>query len=190
MQRLHSGMPDYQCDYPNGTNHTMVLTRTLFVAFFKYSLVSEWRLDDIGVTIMVEKGKRRYEKDWKEFMSAKKEDGLWKVIVAKDQALSVSYSSTYKEKQESLGHPSVIRDVYKDSPPILVPKDFNCDTCNKQKSQHSAPPTVGIRTEHPFDKIHSDLSGRCNSPTLGKKWILHDLYRRLYAILLDLPTKI
>ena len=101
-------------------------------------------------------------------MNARKEDGLWKVVVAKDQALSVSYDSTYEEKHESLGHPSVIRDVYKNSPPIPVPKDFSCDTCNKQKSQHSAPPTVGIRTEHPFDKIHSDLSGRFNTPTLGK----------------------
>ena len=117
---------------------------------------------------MVEKGKRRYEKDGKEFMSARKEDGLWKVVVPKDQALSVSYGPTYEEKHESLGPPSVIRDVYKDSPPLPIPKDFNCDTCNKQKSQHSAPPTVGIRTEHPFDKIHSDLSGRFNTPTLGK----------------------
>ena len=47
---------------------------------------------------MVEKGKRRYEKDGKEFMNARKEDGLWKVVVAKDQALSVSYGSTYEEK--------------------------------------------------------------------------------------------
>ena len=43
---------------PNGTNHTMVLTRTLYVPSFQYSLVSEGRLDDIGVTIIVEKGKR------------------------------------------------------------------------------------------------------------------------------------
>ena len=93
---------------------------------------------------MVEKGKRRYEKVRKEFMSARKEDGLWKVVVAKDQALSVSYGFTYEEKHESLGHASVIRDVYKDSPPLPIPKDFNCDTCNKQKSQHSASPTVGI----------------------------------------------
>ena len=93
---------------PNGTNHTVVLTRTLYVPSFLYSLVPEGRLDDIGVTIMVEKGKRRYERDGKEFISARKEDGLWKVVVAKDQALSVLYGSTYKEKHESLGHPSVI----------------------------------------------------------------------------------
>ena len=99
---------------------------------------------------------------------ARKEGGLWKVVVAQEQVLSVSYSSTYEEKHESLGHPSIIWDVYKDSPPIPVPKDFNCDICNKQKSQHSAQPTIGIRTEHPFYKIHSDLCGRFNTHRLGK----------------------
>ena len=153
---------------PNGTSHTVVLTRTLYVPSFQFSLVSESRLDDVGVEITVGKGKRKYEKNGKEFMMARKERGLWKVVIAQEQALSVSYGSTYEEKHESLGHPSVIRDVYKDSPPIPVLKDFNCDTCNKQKSQHSSPPTIGIRTEHPFDKVHSDLSGRFNIPTLGK----------------------
>ena len=103
---------------------------------------------------------------------AQKEGGFWKVVVAQEQVLSVSYGSTYKEKYESLGHPSIIRDVYKDSPPIPVPKDFNCDTCNKQKSQYLAPPTLGIRTEHLFDKVHSELSGRFNIPILGK----HEYY--------------
>ena len=93
---------------PNGTNHSLVLTRTLYVPSFQYSMVAEGRLDDIEVTIMVEKGKRRYEKDGKEFMNARKEDGLWKVEVAKDQALSVSYDSTYEEKHESLGHPCIL----------------------------------------------------------------------------------
>ena len=130
----------------------MVLTRTLYVPSFQFSLVSERRLDDVGVEITVGKGKRRYEMDGKEFMMARKEKGLWKVVIAQEQVLSVSYDSTYEEKHESLGHPSTIRDVYKDSPPISVPKDFNCDTCNKQKSQHSAPPTVGIRTNTPLTK--------------------------------------
>ena len=47
---------------------------------------------------MVEKGKRRYEKNGKEFMRAKKEDGLWQVVVAKEQAISLSHGSTYEEK--------------------------------------------------------------------------------------------
>ena len=83
------GDAQLQVRLPNGTNHTVVLTRTLYVPSFLYSWVSEGRLDDIGVTIMVEKGKRRYEKDGKEFMNARKEHGLWKVVVEKDQALSV-----------------------------------------------------------------------------------------------------
>ena len=29
-------------------------------------------------------------------------------------------------------------------------------------------PTVRIQTEYPFDKIHSDLSGCFNTPTLGE----------------------
>ena len=153
---------------PNGTNHTVVLMGTPYVPCFQYSLVSEGRLNDIGGKIMVEKGYRSYEKDGQEFMSARTEDGLWKVVVAKDKALSVSYGSIYKEKHESLGHPTIIRDIYKVSPPLPVPKDFNCDTCNNEKFQPSVPPTVGIRTEHPFDKIHSDLSGGFNTPTLGK----------------------
>ena len=101
-------------------------------------------------------------------MSAKKENGLWKVVVAKDQALSVSSGSTYEEIHESLEPPSMIREVYKNSLPLPIPKDFKWDTCNKQKSQHSGPPTVRTQTEDPFDKIHSDLSGRFNTPTLGK----------------------
>jgi len=70
---------------------------------------------------MFEKGKRSYDTEGKEFMTARMEDGLWKVVVAKDQALSVSYGSTYEERHESLGHPSIIRDVYKDSPLLPVP---------------------------------------------------------------------
>ena len=153
----------------NGTNQILVLTGTLYVPFFQYFLVSERRLDDIGVTITVRKGKRSYEKDGKEFMMArKKENGLWKVV-ATNQELSVSSGSTYQEKHKSLGLPTTIQDVYKDSPPLSFPKEFNCQKCNKQKSQHSPPSTVGIRTEHIFDNGHADLGGWYNSPTLGRK---------------------
>ena len=79
---------------PNGTTHTVVLTRTLYVPSFQFSLVSESRLDDVGVEITVGKGKRKYEKNGKEFMMARKERGLWKVVIAQEQALSVSYGST------------------------------------------------------------------------------------------------
>ena len=67
-------------------------------------------------------------------MNTRKEDGLWKVVVAKDQALCVSYGSRYAEEHQSLGNPSVIRDVYKNKPPIPFPKDFSCDTCNVTES--------------------------------------------------------
>ena len=152
----------------NGTTHTVVLTRILYVPSFQYSLVSERRIDNIEVKIRVEKRKRSYEKDGKEFMTAGKENRLWKVVVAKDQALSISDGSIYEEKHQSLGHTSIIRNVYKDSPLLPVLRDFNCDTCNKQKSQNFVPPTVGICTKYHRDKIRFNLIGLCNTPGLRK----------------------
>ena len=56
---------------PNGTNYTVVLTRTLYVPCFQYFLVSEGRLNDIGGKLGVKKGNRSYKKDRQEFMSAR-----------------------------------------------------------------------------------------------------------------------
>jgi len=155
----------------DGSQHTIVLTRTLYVPTFRYSLVSELRLDDPGVKILVEKGVRRYEKEGKEIMVAIKKDGLWYVNhIVKEKAMSSFYKTSYEEKHKSLGHPSVIKDIYKDSLPLSTPTNFECDVCNNltQKSQHSSPPSVSIKTNEPFDKVHSDLSRRISVPTLGR----------------------
>ena len=152
----------------DGSQHTVILTRTLYVPSFRYSLVSESRLDDGGVRIIVEKGIRRYEKDGKEIMVASKKDGLWCVNTIKEIAIISLEDISYEEKHESLGHPSVIKDMYKDSPHLSTPTNFECETCNKQKSQHSSPSSVTIKTKAPFDKVHSDLSRRISVPTLGQ----------------------
>lgn len=151
----------------DGSQHTIVLIRTLYVPTFRYSMASESRLDDAGVKILVEKGVRRYEKEGKEIMVPNKKDGLWCVNVAKEKAMSFLYETSYEEKHESLGHPSAIKDVYKDSLPLSTATNFECDVCNKQKSQHSSPSSVRIKTNEPFDKVYSDLSGRISVPTLG-----------------------
>jgi len=162
------------------SQHTIVLTRTLHVPIFRYFMVSESRVDNAGVKILLEKGVRRYKKEGKEIIVASKKDGLWYVNVAKEKAMSSLY-----EISQSLDHPRVIKDVYKDSLPLSTPTNFECDVCNKQKSQHSSPPLVGIKTNEPFDKVNSNLSGRISESTLGRNEyyiIFVDDYMRYFWI--------
>jgi len=53
----------------------------------------------------------------------------------KRKAMSSLNETSYEEKNQSLGYSSVIKDVYKDSPPLSIPPNFEYDTCNKQKFQ-------------------------------------------------------
>ena len=126
------------------------------------------RLYPVGWLQIVEKGIRRYGKDGKEIMVASKKEGLWCVNTVKEKAMTSLESTSYEEKHESFGHPSVIKDVYKDSPHLSTATNFECETCNRQKSQHSSPLSVRIKTKAPFDKVHSDLSRRISVPTLGR----------------------
>jgi len=147
----------------DGSSHTVILSGVLYVPSFRYSLVSESCLDGRGVRIVVEKGKRVYEKEGKSFMVAEKQDGLWHVKLVKQKALL----STYEETHQALGHPSVIKDCYKDYSATTPPKDFRCETCEIQKSKHTSPPPIQISTTEPFEKVHSDLSGRMPVKTFG-----------------------
>ena len=60
----------------DGSQYTVILTRTLYVPFFQYSLFSDLRLNDAEVRILVEKGVRRYQKVGKEIIVASKKDDL------------------------------------------------------------------------------------------------------------------
>ena len=114
----------------DGRSHTVLLSGVLYVPSFRYSLISESCLDKKGVRIVVEKGKPTYEKEGKKFMVAEVIDELWYVKLVKQKALL----STYEETHQALGHPSVIKDCYKDYSAISPPNDFRCETCEIQKS--------------------------------------------------------
>ena len=90
----------------DGRSHTVLLSGVLYVPSFRYSLISESCLDKKGVRIVVEKGKRTYEKKGKKFMVAEVIDALWHVKLVQQKALL----STYEETHQALGHPSVIKD--------------------------------------------------------------------------------
>src|SRR5205807_5900365 len=148
----------------DGSSHTVVLQDTLYVPSFRYSLVSESRLDDVGVRIVVEKGKRMYEKEKRKFMVADKKNGLWYVRTCNEKALI----SSYEERHRVLGHPSTIKDCYDDAQYITPPNNFRCEICDKQKSTHKVPLSKEIGTQKAFEKIHSDLSSQISILTLGK----------------------
>jgi len=97
----------------NRSKHMIVLTRTLYVSTFRYSLVLQSRLDDAGVKIVVEKGVRRFEKEEKEIRVASKRDGLWSIAIGKEKAMSSLNETSYEEKHQSLqvDHSSMIKDV-------------------------------------------------------------------------------
>ena len=79
--------------------------------------------------------------------------------------------SSYMEFHTSMGHASITNPtrVYKDGEVIPEkPKDFHCSTCHLSKSTHTRPkPISSSRSSAPFELIHSDLSGKFSTKSIG-----------------------
>jgi len=80
---------------------------------------------------------------------------------------------TYKQWHEALGYPSpdYLKSTNHSDAMNLpkVPKDWQCETCITSKSTKRKPASItDIRSDTPFELIHSDLSGKFSKTSLGK----------------------
>ena len=79
--------------------------------------------------------------------------------------------SSYMEFHTSIGHASITQPsrLYKDGDIIPAkPKDFHCTTCYLSKSTYTRPKSILSRSSTPFELIHSDLSGKFSTKSIGK----------------------
>ena len=67
----------------------------------------------------------------------------------------------YEEMDQALGHPSVIRECYKDYSASASPKEFRCETCEITKLKHISSPPVKISTTEPFEKFTLTIAEGC-----------------------------
>lgn len=154
--------------FPDGRIHTVILTDVLLVpSLGNQGLISETVLDQKGFRSMSGGGRKTIrDKEGKEIIWAKLEKGLWNVQLVENTVRFTTYSDWHK----ALGHSTTVTaNFYSDKPTIPnKPTNFHCNTCALAKSTHKVPKATGIRSKKPLELIHSDLSGRFATQSLGK----------------------
>jgi len=88
---------------------------------------------------------------------------------------------TTQQWHEALGHPSpdsLQSNNYSDATNLpKVPKDWQCETCITSKSTKRKPTSItDIRSDTPFELIHSDLSGKFSKTSFGVTILLLSTY--------------
>jgi hypothetical protein len=83
---------------------------------------------------------------------------------------------SYEEFHQALGHPSMPTVHQAAYPPDTQfptkPANFECRNCLLAKSTHKVPKSIPVRAKNIGEILHSDLSGRFSTPSLGK----HEYY--------------
>jgi len=112
-----------------------------------------------------------YTKNRKLVLTTEFHNGLPCIIKGPKSASKafVTYNTSFEQWHNALGHPSqIVPAAYQDGyviPP--APLQFECIPCIQAKSTHKVPHTQERRSSHPFEIIHSDLSGISPVPSNG-----------------------
>ena len=77
---------------------------------------------------------------------------------------------TYRQWHDALGHPAFIAPtLYADGDLIPSrPSNFHCKECSLAKSTHRKPAKLRSKSTRSFELIHTDLSGKFSTQSLGK----------------------
>lgn len=156
---------------PGRAKSNLVLRDVLYAPMLETNLLS-WRaicdkgffLDASNSDIFVCKGSR----EGNIVLWAKLED--WEFVL--QQMKYTAHLTSYENWHQAFGHASpqyIDPSRYSDGHLIAKrPRKFECTTCALTKSTRSKPKSTTYRATKPWERIHSDLSGRLSVPSNGK----------------------
>ena len=154
---------------PNGSVKPAVLTKALYIPAMKNTRLFSWKE-------AAKHGHHLYGHGDNVFCLLKGKAKLWAKITANGIVIQtqdmttkdVAMAASFTEFHASIGHATTKREHYADPENVPVkPSSFHCTICAKAKSSHSKPASTEKRASEPFALIHSDLSSKFSTPSLG-----------------------
>ena len=158
-----------QARLPNGKASPIVLQNVLYVPRLGSSNLLSWRaISSLGFSLVGTDTDLFVKRNGNVVCWGKLEGLDFVLQEMEDRARLV----TYDEWHQAFGHvsPSYITpSCYEDGHLIpSQPSHFDCSTCSLSKSTKTTPPLATTRSTKPFELIHSDLSGKFSTQSLGK----------------------
>ena len=164
---------ELQGKLPTGKPHLIVLRNVLYVPKLGQCNLLSWRaIGSLGNFFLESSGQDI-------FIRKEKRDGhivVWGKLEGLDYVVQQMEDharlSTYEDWHKAFGHvspPYINPSRYTDGhliPP--KPQHFECDTCTASKSTKRIPPSAALSAKRSYELIHSDLSGKFSTPSLGK----------------------
>ena len=94
-------------------------------------------------------------------------NGLFELQLQQHEEFAMT---TYRQWHNALGHPAFIAPtLYADGNLVpSKPSDFHCQECSLAKSTHRKPAKLRHKSSRPFELVHTDLSGKFSTQSLGK----------------------
>jgi hypothetical protein len=132
-------------------------------------LLSESKLEKMGYTIFSTSGRHRVLENGKEYLYAILDSSSQYAVQQIKYKASIS---SYLEAHSAFGYPgsAVMENLLKTYPSIILskPETFRCPSCIPSKSTPMVPHSTHKQALKLFDLVHSDLSGRFSTKSLGE----------------------
>jgi hypothetical protein len=162
----------FRAKLPDGSTKETKLTNVLYSRHLRSTRLFSWTyVRSMGCSIWG-KGDDLFliNPNGSQALWSKYTNGAMEIQIDEDHH-QVNFSS-FEELHMAMAHchigPNPTR-LYRDADDKLPkrPDDFHCETCAISKSTHTKPKAIGMPTTEPFELIHSDLSGKFSTKSIG-----------------------